>query len=77
MSPLWRLTGHGVGIVVFGSIIDIETFAGHIRQGMTGIASAAAATVTAIERALSNGGVQFIPENVGGPGVRLKKKASE
>jgi transcriptional regulator with XRE-family HTH domain len=30
------------------------------------------ATLAAIERALSSGGVLFIPENGGGPGVRLR-----
>ncbi|MEO1240722.1 MAG: helix-turn-helix transcriptional regulator [Pseudomonadota bacterium] len=29
-------------------------------------------TMTAMKEALENGGFQFIPENGGGPGVRLK-----
>ncbi len=29
-------------------------------------------SMTAMKEALENGGVQFIPENGGGPGVRLK-----
>lgn len=32
-------------------------------------------TLEAIERALSGAGVQFIPENGGGAGVRLAKRA--
>lgn len=32
------------------------------------------ATVAVIERALEQAGVEFIPENGGGPGVRLKAK---
>ena len=31
-------------------------------------------TVDAIRRALEEAGVEFIPENGGGPGVRLKKR---
>ena len=31
-------------------------------------------TVDAITAALEKGGVEFIPENGGGPGVRLKKR---
>jgi DNA-binding XRE family transcriptional regulator len=33
-----------------------------------------AATLAAIERALEQGGVEFIAENGGGPGVRLVKR---
>lgn len=32
-------------------------------------------TVAAIRAALESAGVEFIPENGGGPGVRLKKSA--
>ena len=32
-----------------------------------------AATLAAIRSALEQAGIQFIPENGGGPGVRLKK----
>ncbi|MDR6955965.1 transcriptional regulator with XRE-family HTH domain [Ancylobacter sp. 3268] len=31
-------------------------------------------TLAAIQRALEAAGVEFIPENGGGPGVRLKKR---
>lgn len=31
------------------------------------------ATLAAVQRALEAAGVEFIPENGGGPGVRLKK----
>ena len=31
--------------------------------------------IIAIRRALESGGIEFIAENGGGPGVRLKKKA--
>ncbi|KAA5599225.1 helix-turn-helix transcriptional regulator [Blastochloris sulfoviridis] len=31
-----------------------------------------AATLAAVQRALEEAGVEFIPENGGGPGVRLK-----
>ena len=34
-----------------------------------------AATISAIQRALEAAGVEFIDENGGGPGVRLKKAA--
>jgi transcriptional regulator with XRE-family HTH domain len=37
-------------------------------------ADAHAATLAAIERALIDGGVEFIAENGGGPGVRLAKR---
>jgi len=33
-----------------------------------------ARTVAAIQNALEKGGVEFIPENGGGPGVRLAKR---
>lgn len=40
----------------------------------TGVASAHYQTIEAIRRALEEAGVEFINENGGGPGVRLKKK---
>nr|WP_276556522.1 transcriptional regulator [Gluconobacter cerinus] len=33
-------------------------------------------TITAIRRALEAAGVEFLPKNGGGPGVRLKKETS-
>jgi transcriptional regulator with XRE-family HTH domain len=38
-------------------------------------ANALGSTLEAIEKALIKGGVEFIPENGGGAGVRLKKKS--
>lgn len=35
-----------------------------------------ARTVDAIRRALEDAGVEFIPENGGGPGVRLKRRTA-
>jgi transcriptional regulator with XRE-family HTH domain len=40
-----------------------------------GITSMTAANQRAIRQALENAGVQFIDENGGGPGVRLRKPA--
>jgi hypothetical protein len=40
----------------------------------TGIPSTSAKTLDAIERALAAAGVEFIDENGGGPGVRLRKQ---
>jgi transcriptional regulator with XRE-family HTH domain len=40
-------------------------------------ADAKTSTVDAIRRALEEAGVEFIPENGGGPGVRLKKDRPE
>jgi hypothetical protein len=42
-------------------------------EGKLGALSAYATTVTALQAALESAGVQFIPENGGGPGVRLRK----
>ncbi len=39
-----------------------------------GDADPKASTLDAIQRALESAGVEFIPENGGGPGVRLRKK---
>ena len=39
-----------------------------------GLVLAHAQTLEALKRALEAGGVEFIPENGGGPGVRLKKR---
>ena len=46
-----------------------------IRQFETEKAGPRRATLAAIERALEAAGVEFIPENGSGPGVRLKKAA--
>jgi predicted transcriptional regulator len=42
-------------------------------EGVPGALSAQARTIDAIRDALERGGVQFIAENGGGPGVRLAK----
>jgi len=42
-------------------------------EKMNGIVSANLVTLQAIERAFTDAGIDFIPENGGGPGVRLKK----
>ena len=41
-----------------------------------GVVSAYASTVAAIQSALESAGIEFIPENGGGPGARLRKPAS-
>jgi transcriptional regulator with XRE-family HTH domain len=38
-------------------------------------ADAKQSTINALQAALESGGVEFIPENGGGPGVRLKRSA--
>ena len=42
-------------------------------EKMVGQVSGQIGTVQAIKDALETGGVDFIPENGGGPGVRLRK----
>jgi transcriptional regulator with XRE-family HTH domain len=42
-------------------------------ERIPGAVSAYASTVDAIRRALETAGVEFIPENGGGPGARLRK----
>lgn len=44
-------------------------------EASPGPASGLANNVAAVLRALEEAGVEFIPENGGGPGVRLKKMA--
>ena len=44
-----------------------------IRRAETDIGLVATDTVAAIRKALEEAGVEFIPENGGGAGVRLKK----
>jgi len=41
-------------------------------EKMTGTVTANRVTLQAIERAFIDAGIEFIPENGGGPGVRLK-----
>lgn len=41
-----------------------------------GVRSPRAATVEAIKAALESAGIEFIPENGGGAGVRLKRPAA-
>jgi transcriptional regulator with XRE-family HTH domain len=45
-----------------------------IRQVEAGITQPRRATLDVIRRALEAGGVQFIDENGGGPGLRLRKR---
>ena len=42
-------------------------------EKMTGTVSANRVTLQAIERAFTDAGIEFIPENGSGPGLRLKK----
>jgi transcriptional regulator with XRE-family HTH domain len=42
-------------------------------EGATGIPSASVQTLMSIKAALEAAGVEFIAENGGGPGVRLRK----
>jgi transcriptional regulator with XRE-family HTH domain len=44
-----------------------------IRRAETDTATVAEETVASIRAALEAAGVEFIPENGGGPGVRLRK----
>jgi predicted transcriptional regulator len=41
-----------------------------------GVVSAYTSTVAAIQAALEDAGIEFIPENGGGPGARLRKPAA-
>lgn len=45
-------------------------------EPMSGPLSANKVTISALKQALENGGVQFIEENGGGPGVRLIRRVS-
>ena len=42
-------------------------------EAKPGLLAAHASTLAALRRALEEGGVEFIDENGGGPGVRLRK----
>jgi transcriptional regulator with XRE-family HTH domain len=43
-------------------------------ESKPGLMAAHVSTVTALRRALETAGVEFIDENGGGPGVRLRKR---
>jgi transcriptional regulator with XRE-family HTH domain len=43
-------------------------------ESKPGVMAAHVSTVTALRRALESAGVEFIDENGGGPGVRLRKR---
>ena len=45
-------------------------------EGLDGELTANKTTLDALQRALEAAGVEFIPENGGGPGVRLRKTGS-
>jgi predicted transcriptional regulator len=57
---------------------ELAKLAGLSTTGLNNIESGSAdpkaSTLTAIKTALESAGVEFIAENGGGPGVRLKKK---
>ena len=46
-------------------------------EGADGATSMTTANDLAVRRALENAGVEFIDENGGGPGVRLRKRQSK
>jgi hypothetical protein len=46
-------------------------------ESKPGIMAAHPSTVLALRRALESGGIEFIDENGGGPGVRLAKRCSK
>jgi transcriptional regulator with XRE-family HTH domain len=43
-------------------------------EPLAGVLKANQVTIEALKRALEAGGVEFIPENGGGPGVRLARR---
>lgn len=45
-------------------------------EGVDGVPSASAKNVDAVQRALERAGVEFIPENGGGDGVRFREPRS-
>lgn len=53
--------------------IQIDASSKTIRRAEKGAATVSTETVKAIRTALENAGVEFIAENGGGAGVRLKK----
>jgi transcriptional regulator with XRE-family HTH domain len=48
-----------------------------VRQLEAGTTEPRRATLEVIRRALSSGGIEFIDEDGGGPGVRLRKRQSK
>jgi predicted transcriptional regulator len=46
-------------------------------ESKPGIMAAHMSTVVALRKAIETAGVEFIDENGGGPGVRLRKRASK
>jgi predicted transcriptional regulator len=46
-------------------------------ESKPGIMAAHMSTVTALRKALETAGVDFIDENGGGPGVRLRKRSAD
>jgi hypothetical protein len=43
-------------------------------ESMPGIMAAHLSTITALRKALEGAGIEFIEENGGGPGIRLRKR---
>jgi predicted transcriptional regulator len=43
-------------------------------ESMPGIMAAHLSTITALRKALESAGIEFIEENGGGPGIRLRKR---
>jgi predicted transcriptional regulator len=43
-------------------------------ESMPGIMGAHLSTITALRKALEDAGIEFIEENGGGPGIRLRKR---
>jgi transcriptional regulator with XRE-family HTH domain len=48
-----------------------------VNQLETGLSQPRSATLDVIQRAFESAGVEFIDENGGGPGVRLKKRTAK
>jgi hypothetical protein len=46
-------------------------------EAVDGVPPGRAATVSDVQRALEAAGIEFIDDNGGGPGVRLRKRAHE
>ncbi|MDB5394035.1 MAG: transcriptional regulator [Rhodospirillales bacterium] len=65
----------GLGWSVRDLARHAEIGASTVNRFETGSVEPIPATLAAMQRALESAGVEFIPENGGGPGVRLSKKA--